>query len=162
MVGPPEWQPSHGPQLGVGVADAPFAGAVDPDAKDFRRCRRPLCSEGHRRSRQVQAGDLTVTTDDELWSRVVEPAAVDAQRTAVSRDEEHCRAVLAQVPVGRHLSQDRCCSVAVVAVRHCGTIPPSVVRKFAAVPSGTGLLKRSVMRTVTGTVTPSICQVPKS
>jgi hypothetical protein len=37
-----------------------------------------------------------------------------------------------------------------------GWIPPSVVWKLAVVPSGTGLLNRSVMRTVTGTVTPSI------
>src|ERR1019366_10168228 len=38
------------------------------------------------------------------------------------------------------------------------SIPPNVVWKLAVVPSGTGLLKRSVMLTVTGTVTPSTAQ----
>ncbi len=37
-------------------------------------------------------------------------------------------------------------------------MPPSVVWKFAVVPSGTGLLKRSVILTVTGTTTPSLSQ----
>ena len=37
-------------------------------------------------------------------------------------------------------------------------MPPSVVWKFAVVPSGTGLLNRSVILTVTGTTTPSLFQ----
>src|ERR1019366_161871 len=38
------------------------------------------------------------------------------------------------------------------------SIPPNVVWKLAVVPSGTGLLNRSVTLTVTGTVTPSTVQ----
>ena len=49
-------------------------------------------------------------------------------------------------------------SVPVVAVRHWPSMRPPSVVKVTAVPSGTGLLKRSARRTVTGTTTPSIAQ----